>query len=364
MLKSRDVIPADRKSWTRDRYRGIENLSYPSFGPDLETLDENAIRRDVRLAISHGCFSTLFTSLGHPVEVAIRALQIACDEAGDEILVGGYTEYPTAAENLALMKGAADAGCSHMLIMYPPHLTPKSEKEVEDYLRSLIDAANIGIVLYATPHPGMKHIHPSGVAMDVLDRLADLPTAAALKLTQSIDPLLSRQCCERFADRLAINCVPLELMPLLGRDFDLAWSGEWAVEGVQGPDKRYVLDYVELIAKKDFTAAMELYWQFYPAYRLFSDYQVPKLKKGGHPWQHLKYYQWLTGGNGGLVSVKGQTLDQIGKLSASDRRVIRDTLKGIGISIVDAPDEEFIAGVEGTANGVTAAAYNNRPFYE
>lgn len=361
---SRPIDPADRKAWTRATYRGIENLLYPSFGPDLATLDEEGLRRDVRLGISHGCFATLFTSLGHPVDLAVRALEIARHEAGDQMLVGGYTEYPTLEENVALVKGAAAAGCSHMLVMYPPKMTPKSKDEVRDHLLALIDAADIGIVLYATPHPGMTHLHPSGVLLDVLDELADLPSVVGIKLTQSVDPLLARVCCERFADRLAINCVAPELMPLLGRDFDIRWSGEWAIEAVQGPERRYVKDYVERIAAKDFDGAERLYWAFYPAYKLFSVYQIPKLKKGGHPWQHLKYYQWLTGGNGGLVSVKGQTLEQIGTLTAADRKAIRETLTGLGIAITDAPDEEFITGVENARRGIRPSAFVDRPYYE
>ncbi|MCQ8240055.1 dihydrodipicolinate synthase family protein [Rhizosaccharibacter radicis] len=354
----------NRKTWTRDRYRGIENLLLPSFGPDLRTLDEDAIRRDVRAAIAHGCFSTLYASLGHDVSTTIRALEVACDEAGGRILVGAFTEYPTLAPNVALVRGAAAAGCSHVLTMYPPQMTPRSEQEVHDYLQALIDAADIGIVLYATPHPGIEAFDPTGVALDVFDRLADLPTVAALKLTQTIDPTLARICCARFGDRLAINCVPLELMPLLAREFDIVWSGQWAVEGVQGPDRRLVAEYVALIAGKKFEAAEALYWTLHPAYKLFSAFQVPKLKLGGHPWQHLKYYQWLTGGNGGLVSVEGQSLDQVGKLLPGDREKIHATFAKLGIAVTRAAEHQFITGVEAADRGVGAEAFVRRPFYE
>ncbi|MBE7213020.1 MAG: dihydrodipicolinate synthase family protein [Gluconacetobacter diazotrophicus] len=355
---------AERKSWTRRRYRGIENLLLPSFEPDLRTLDEDALRRDVRQAIAHGCFSTLYASLGHELSTTLRALEVACDEAGDRILVGGFTEYPTEAENVALVRGAAAAGCSHVLAMYPPKSMPGSEAEVERYLRALVDAADIGLVLYATPHPGMVAFDPSGVALDVLDRLADLPTVAAIKLTQTIDPVLARTCCERFGDRLAVNCVPLELMPLLGREFDIAWSGEWAVEGVQGPGRRLVAEYVELIARKQFRAAEALYWTLRPAYELFSEFQVPKLKLGGHPWQHLKYYQWLTGGNGGLVDVEGQSPEQVGTLHPEDRERIRAMFAKLGIATTAAAADEFVSGAEAARRGVRADSFGKRPFYE
>ncbi|KUJ10116.1 uncharacterized protein LY89DRAFT_270175 [Mollisia scopiformis] len=360
------VSPGHRKAWTRSTYRGIENLLFPSFGPDLQTLDEDAIRRDVRFAIANGCFSTLFASLGHPVDVAIRALEVACEEASDQILVGTFTEYATVEDNLALVKGAAAVGCSHMLIMYPPAMTPKSEDEVYTYLHNLIAATDIGIVLYAAPHKGIAKFSssPSGVALDVLDKLAGLPTVSGQKLTQTIDPILARECCVRFGDRLTINCVAPELMPLLGREFDLQWSGEWSIEGVQSPDKPFLGRYVGLIAKKDFEAAEALYWKFYPAYKLFSDFQIPKLKIGSHPWQHLKYYQWLTGGNGGLASVKGQTPEQIGILTAADRQAIRQTFKSIGVKITNALDDEFIVGVENARRGVKASEFLDRPYYE
>lgn len=354
---------ADRKAWTRNTYRGIENLLMPSFGPDLRSLDEDAIRRDVRAAIAQGCFSTLYATLGHDLATTLRALEVACEEAGDSILVGAFTEYATEAENVALVQGAAAAGCSHVLLMLPPKLTASGEAEIEAYLRALIDAADIGIILYATPHPAVTAFDSSGVPFDLFDRLADHPRVAALKLTQTIDPLLAWTCCERFADRLAINCVPLELMPVLGRRFEIVWSGQWAVEGVQGPHKRLVAEYVALVARKQFVAAEALYWTLYPAYKLFSDFQKPKLYKGGHPWQHLKYYQWLTGGNGGLISVGTQTLEQVGQLTADDRQKIRAVFADLGIAMTTLPETVFITGVEAARRGVEASAFAERPFF-
>jgi len=59
------------------------------------------------------------------------------------------------------------------------------EIEVHDYLRTLVEATDIGIVLYAVPHKGRTGFHPSGVALNALNKLASLPSACALKLTQT-----------------------------------------------------------------------------------------------------------------------------------------------------------------------------------
>jgi len=51
---------------------------------------------------------------------------------------------------------------------------------------------------------------------------------------------------------------------------------------------------------------------------LINDTQAPLLPKGGHPWAHMKYYQWAVGGNGGLLPMK--TSDAVPAIDAKDRR--------------------------------------------
>lgn len=362
-IKNRNVSPADRKAWTRAHYRGVENLILPSYAPDLKTLDEAGLRRDVRQTIAHGFFATAYADLWQDLESQARALEIVCDEAGDKLLVGSLCFYMTLEENLASIKRAEQAGCTHSLVMYPPNLEPQSIDEVENYLRQIIGATHMGILLYANPLKNMLRFDASGVPLALFDKLAELPTVAGIKLTQSIDPLLAYEVCRRFDGRLAIDCVPLELMPILGRQFDIAWSGEWIAESCQSPDTPYVVDYVTLIAEKKFDEATKLYWRFYPLYQQISHMQVPKLRIGGHPWVHIKYFQWLTGGNGGLVSINHQSVEQTGVLTAEDRQAMRATFKNVGIAIHDAPDDEFITGVENAQRGIEASQFEDRPRY-
>ena len=357
------IDPADRKEWTRQHYRGVENLLLPSFRPDLQTLDEDGIRLDVRRSIAHGFFGSSCAELGLDVATTTEFLRIACDEAKGKFYVGAIIEYPTLEENLALIKQAEAVGCSHAFLVYPSGLEPQSEADVLDYYRTLIEATKLGIVLYATPSANLRRFDPTGVPFGVFDKLVDMPTVAAMKLTQTINPVLAYQVCARYASRLTINCVHLDLLPLMARSFGVRWSGEWIAEAVQSPDKPYAVDFVNQLNQGNYDKATSLYWQLQPAYQAIFDLQAPLLRKGGHPWLHMKYYQWSVGGNGGLISVKGQTPDQIGTLTEAGRRLIRDTYRKIGITTVDRPESDFITGVVNAGKGILPAAYTDRPYY-
>lgn len=353
----------ERKAWARAHFRGVENLLLPSFGPDLATLDEAGLRRDVRQTIAQGFFATVYADQGHDLATSLRALEVICDEAAGRLLVGILCFWPTLEENIAYARAAEAIGCTHALILYPAQLRPSSLDEVETYYRALIASCGLNMLLYASPLAALTQFDASGVPLDLYDKLAGLPNVVGIKLTQAIDVVLARQVCARFTGRLAVDCVPLDLLAVLGREFDLHWSGEWVAEACQGPDQRYVVDYVAHISRKEFAAAEQLYWTFHPLYQAICDVQIPKLKIGGHPWLHIKYFQWLTGGNGGVISIRNQTPEQVGTLTAADRLAMRARFVEANIVVTADADAAFITGAENARKGVHAGAYRDRPYY-
>lgn len=82
------VSRAERKAWAREQFRGFENSLIPSFTPDLQDLDEEGIRLDVRQSIAHGFFATFTGGAGLNLEEKKRLLAIAADEAGGRVSVG------------------------------------------------------------------------------------------------------------------------------------------------------------------------------------------------------------------------------------------------------------------------------------
>lgn len=61
------MIPKhELKRWAKDHFKGLENTLFPSFSPDMLSLDEDGIRWDVRQSIAHG-----FTSMMGATEVGL-----------------------------------------------------------------------------------------------------------------------------------------------------------------------------------------------------------------------------------------------------------------------------------------------------
>jgi 4-hydroxy-tetrahydrodipicolinate synthase len=104
--------------------------------------------------------------------------------------------------------------------------------------------------------------------------------------------------------------------------------------------------------------AMTVYWQMLPLIQLVYDVQASLLP--AHPWQHMKYYQWVMGGNGGLLRLDGR--EKVPPLDAASRHRIRETCRQVGI-VADRPDDEFIVGKVAYAKGVRPSDLSSRPLY-
>ena len=239
-----------------------------------------------------------------------------------------------------------------------------SEEQVFAWYKELIDSTRLPIVLYAQNNPRLRHLHPSGIALEAFEQLARLPSVVAVKLTQAINLVRAMECAERLGDKILVGPVHLDMMPLLSKACTVQWSGQWNAQCAQSPEKPYVADYLRAIARNDLQEAYSLYWRLEPAYSAFFKLQAPLLLKGGHPWAHLKYNQWCVGGNGGLVRDIGKPRDQVPVLTAEARERIRQNYRSIGIEPNRNDEEEFVVGAANFAKGFGKANMANLPLFE
>lgn len=351
---TRKITKAERKDWAREHFLGAEGVLLPSFTPDLKDLDEEGIRRDVRKSIDHGFFSSFVTAVGLTPEERRRFTEIAADEAGDRILLssggGGGGSLEAA---VAQLENAQRIGLSHVMFSLPSGPGFETEDAVFDYSSKLIETTDLGIVLYAQSGDRYKRFHPGNVPLKLFARLAELPNVVGAKLTQVLDPVMTYECCERLGDKMLLGGVNLEHLPFMATMCQVQWTGMWAVECCQSPDKQYVVDYLKLLAGKRIEEATALYWQFRPLIQLFWDEQAEVLRHGGHPWTHLKYHSWAVGGNGGLLRhPAGSTATHdFPLMTAEDRQRVRDTYAACGIT-TSANDDEFVVGRSAYARGI------------
>lgn len=97
----------------------------------------------------------------------------------------------------AKIKQAADAGCNYVMIQPPYYVMPNLE-EVGDFYRELLDYTPLPAVIYNIPRRTGVNL-----TVDLVDRLADHPRAAALK-ESSKDFLLLSEMIRRTGDRLSV----------------------------------------------------------------------------------------------------------------------------------------------------------------
>ncbi|MFW9874019.1 MAG: hypothetical protein ACFFG0_13005 [Candidatus Thorarchaeota archaeon] len=245
--------------------------------------------------------------------------------------------------------------------MYPARSLrkAKSEEEIFQIYLERIQATELPIILYGDFETYQK----SSIPVRVFDRLAELSNVVAIKLTQPMNLTAAFHVCEKLSDRLLMGPVNLDFVPLLAKYYPIQWSGQWNVESVQTPEKPYAVDFLKAIDAKEYDKAMEIYRALGPALIAFYRLQTPLIVKGGHPWSHMKYFQWCSGGNGGLIRDTYAPIDQVPILDEAGRNLIKETYKKVGIIPVDVPDDEFLVGKAAYARGVRASDMSQTPAY-
>jgi len=350
-----------RRKWAHQSFRGMEAFILPSFTPDLENLDEEGIRNDVRHGIRQGFGLLSATGLGLTHPESRHFLEIIADEAKGKVVVGGTSGGSTPEERMAALKHAESVGVSETLLSFNPKL--QTEDEIYDEMKAMITSTNLGIVLYAAPNRVFRKFHPNGLPMNAMNRLADLPNVIAVKLTQEINFITAYEVAELVSDRVIVGAVNLEIVPLFANKYPVQWSGEWAVDSVQSPEKPYAVQFMDLVSKGRSADAAKVYWQMQPALDAFFKLQGPTIVAGGHPWMQIKYYKWLTGGNGGVLRDFKMRPDQVPILDAQSRQACRDAFQSAGIKCVDLPEEAFVVGNAAYAKGVRLKDMASTPQY-
>jgi 4-hydroxy-tetrahydrodipicolinate synthase len=351
-----------RKAWSKSNLRGGESFVMPSMQPDLKQIDEEGIRRDVRHAILQGFCSIMPLTLGIDAETDRRFQAIVADEAKGKILTVGVIRAGKPQEMADKVRLMEKQGISHALMYFDPSLS--SQDAIYARMRDVAANTSLGIVLYASPSPAVARLDPSGLPMEAFDRLADLDNVIGIKFTQELRPATAFTVAERLGDRLLLAVVDLEMMLLLSLKYSMQWTGQWAIDSLQSPQRPWVGEFLELLRIGKNKEASELYWRYEAIASGFYALQEPSLSIGGHPWIHIKYMKWLTGGNGGLLPDLHATAESVPHLDAAGRAQCRELFSRVRISTVDLPDEAFVVGNAAYERGVRAKDLQALPQYE
>jgi 4-hydroxy-tetrahydrodipicolinate synthase len=350
-----------RKAWAKHALRGGESFVMTSMQPDLKTLDEEGIRRDVRHAIAQGFCSILPLTLAIDAKTEKQFHEIVADEGKGKILTVGVIRAGKWEESEGRVRQMESQGFSHALLYFNPALA--SQEAMYQQMRGIVEKTSLGIVLYASPNSAVAKFDPTGLPMDAFDRLSDLDNVIGIKFTQELRAATALTIAQRLGDRLQLAVVDLEVMLLLALKYPMQWTGQWAIDSVQSPDRPWVGEFLELLRTGDLESARALYWRYEPIASGFYALQEPSLVIGGHPWMHIKYMKWLTGGNGGLLPDQRTTPEMVPHLDAAGRRLCRDLFAKVGIKTTDLPDEAFVVGNAAYERGVRVKDFGSLPQY-
>ncbi|MEW4447378.1 dihydrodipicolinate synthase [Qipengyuania sp. JC766] len=342
------------------------NLFLPTFREDGHTLDEEAIRHDVRHAIAQGFSGTLpminWTVPGDPRWAQFHRILI--EEAGGDLPVHAILASGKVEADLRLLARLEELGVELVLLAssYP---SDSSADQLHDLMARRITATPLPVMLYAaTGRRAFPALGPEGQPIDVYDRIADLENVVGMKISQPVSLTSTVQLCQRLGDRISMGPVNLDFLPALARDFEIAWSGQWNAEAVQTPEKQIGNRWLAASAAGDMEQVDTLAGEIRPALAHFFALQAPVIRAGGHPWQHNRYYQWLAGGNGGLLPDDPHAPQgAIPVLDAKARAAMRAAYRASGLEPTDAPEEQFIVGRAAWARGVRASDLTALPNY-
>ncbi|MCR2833503.1 dihydrodipicolinate synthase family protein [Parerythrobacter lacustris] len=360
-----DASTSQRK-WARDNLHGLMSLFLPSFLPDGRTLDEEAIRHDVRHALAQGFAGTMpMINWTLPEDPRWEELyRIVIDEAAGKLPVHGMVAGRDPETDRAQLARLERLGVDLVLLAstYPAGFDAAA---LYDLMARRIRATELPVMLYAaTGRRSFPGLGPAGQPLDVYDRIADLPNTVAVKVSQPVSLTSTFQLAQRLGDRLSIGPVNLDFLPLLAREVRIAWSGQWNAEAIQTPQEQLGNSILEASARGDFAALDRLAVRIEPVLSHFFAVQAPVIRMGAHPWQHNRYYQWLGGGNGGLLPIDPHAPEgAIPTLDAKARKAMRAAFAASGLTPTDSSDDEFVVGRTAWARGVRPRDLAGHPYY-
>ena len=333
---SSEYTRAEAKSWARESFRGACNVIIPSYSADLKTLNEAAIRHDVRRNMELGFWGALLVSeAGTTLDEMRMFMEIAIDEAagGQRFLLQGAFDTPE--DIIAMANDARAVGIDGMLLGHPNSFYPTTAQQVEDYTVDICTATDIAVVLFVVEHSNLRRLDVRGFPADVLERLTKVDTIVAVKYEVGRQETTNTyETFRRLQDADVLLSDPMEFTAPMWVDlFGMQWMGTSNYEYYGS----YVPRLLDLLHAGRTSEAMEEFWRIQPARNARS----ATMSSGGANLVHRyvwKFQAWLNGYNGGPIR------QPVMKISESQMRIAADGARKAGIAPADESFADFFVG--------------------
>lgn len=326
------------RAWAQAHMNGVANVVTPTFSADLSTINEAALRHDVRLEIELGFWGALLVSeVANTIPEYEVLMRSAVAEAAGRFHLIHHASFNTLADNIDAVKRSERAGATLVLLGYPPNFYPRSEDDIYAYTRQFCDATELGIILFPVPLWNFERVHPSaGFSPELIARLLDdCPNIVAIKAEGGMPSIGGFvDVYRRFNDRVRViepiesNGLPMATilpMPFMG-------TSNYEYYGAAIPQ------IFELIQRGEHDAAMARYWTLHHARQANS---AAMAMLAGTNFLHRmlwKYQGWLQGFNGGPLRAPSM------RLSDRQMKSLRGGLIAAGLPCTASEDHEFFIG--------------------
>ncbi|MBF8191954.1 dihydrodipicolinate synthase family protein [Nonomuraea sp. K274] len=327
---------AEVKDRARAEWRGLCNVTLPSFTSDFSTLNAAGIAHDVRLAARYGFWGTLVASeSGTTLEEYLRFMEIAAESAPEGFRLVAHLSFSTVEEELTAAKAAEALGFEAALLSYPPSFRPGSAADVVEHTRYVAERTDLALILFAVMTWGFTPLHASGFPPAAIEEMARIDTAAALKYeaggAASITALADVH--RRVSEHVLVENPMEQHLPALVDRFGTQWFGTSAYESFGDRVPRVH----ELATAGKWNEAMDVFWSYQPARAAKGDFHASFKGAGLIHRVGWKYLSWLQGFNGGLLRMPQM------RLSPGQMRSLRAGLAASGFHLPDG-DDGFFAG--------------------
>lgn len=336
MSRQPQYTRAEAKSWARESFHGACNVIIPSYTSDLDSLNEAAIRHDVRRNIELGFWGALLVSeAGTTLDEMRTFMEIALDEAAGRHRFLLHGVFDTAQDIVAMANDALAMGVDGMLLGHPNSFYPTSAAQLEQYTVDICGATDLAVVLFVVEHSNLRRLDVRGFPPDVLDRLTEVDTVVAVKYEVGRQQTTNTyETFRRLADADVLVSDPMEFTAPMWVDlFGMQWMGTSNYEYYGS----YVPRLLELLHTGKWEDAMDEYWSIQPARNARSK----TMSSGGANLVHRylwKFQAWLNGYNGGPIRQPAM------KLSENQMRISADGVRKAGIANAEEPFAHFYLG--------------------
>ena len=316
----------EAREWAREHLTGQWTPLVTPFTDDDE-VDEDGLRSNIRhirrLGTSGaGCTWGMGEFWSLTREERLSVYDIVSDEAGGEWPIAAHVTHTSVREMLALADHAEAVGFD-LLVVAPPYIVTKTERQVIDYVRLLVDSTPMAIMFYNSPQFGIV------MSAEGLRELCEMPNVVGVK-EASFDHQLSVET-HLLIGQDSIISTPDEWILFKGREMGFqqqvmfANTSDWRFDS---PQENYYVQFIERATQGDLDG--ELYDRYIRPIKELSDMwwqRSMKKSNGALPAPLCKYWGELMGMAGGHVRppLSDMLFEEKGALR-SGIKVVRDEM--------------------------------------